>query len=78
MCSFKLTQWQYAPQKVVETIRDEIQYSKECHLTDISRVCLHYTISIIVRYEVHRYMSIGLLPFEEFCKEGPLTYKVES
>ena len=73
MCSTRLTQSQYAHQAVVETIGDQLQYFKDRHLIHINRTVLLYTVILGIEYDVHRYITTGLLPFEEFSEERPWT-----
>ena len=69
MCSFKLRLSQNAPTAVVETIGDQIQYFSERRLTHICRALSLYTAILGIEYDVHPYITTGLLPFEEFAKE---------
>jgi len=65
----RLTQFQYAHQKNVEHFGDLIVQLDEQALTHISRVVWLFVISISIGYTVHRYVSTGLLPFEEYSEE---------
>ena len=77
MCSFKLTQSQYAHKAVVETIGDQIRYFSERRLTHICRTRFLYVVILGIEYDVHRYITTGLLPFEQYSEE-PLWTDEES
>ena len=77
MCSWKPTASQFAHQQVVKTICDAIVYCNEQGLTHISP---HYSFLAIINnigYEVHRYISTGSLPYEEFSYDRPWTDEEE-
>ena len=69
MCSLKLTQSQYAHQVVVETVGEQIAYFNEQRLIHICRVLSFYVNILSIEYDVHSYITTGLLPFEEFSEE---------
>jgi len=71
VCSAELTQSQYAHQAVVEVIGDQLRYFEERRLIHIYRVVSLYTIILGIEYDVHWYITTGLLPFEEFSEECP-------
>jgi len=69
MSGYRLTQFRYAHQKQVEFFGDQIFLLEEYHLTDISRGIKLDTVYNSIGYMVNRYLSTGLLPFEEFSEE---------
>jgi len=71
MCSFKLTQSQYAHKAVIETIGDQIEFFRERRLTHISRALPYYAITQGIGYDVHRYITTKLLHFKEYSEEQP-------
>jgi hypothetical protein len=77
MCSFKLTQSQYAHKAIIENIVDQIQFFNQRCLTHISRKFSYYAFIVGISYEVHQYITTGLLPFEEFSDERPWMDKEE-
>jgi len=70
MPGHRLTQSQYAHQRVVEHFGDLIAQLDEQALTYISAVVWSFTISIGIGYPVHQYISTGLLSFEEFSEDS--------
>jgi len=70
MPGHRLTQSQYAHQRVVEHFGDLIAQLDEQALTYISAVVWSVTISIGIGYPVHQYISTGLLSFEEFSEDS--------
>ena len=66
MPGHRLTRSQYAHQKNVEHFGDLIVQLDEQTLTHTSCVVWHVAISIGIGYPVHRYVSTGLLPFENY------------
>jgi len=73
MCSFSLTQSQDAHKAVVEIIGDQIRYFNEWHLIHICRTLSLYAVIRGIEYEVERYITTGLLPFEHYSEERPWT-----
>jgi len=71
MCSFKLTQSQYAHNAVVETLSHRIRFFSEQRSTHICRQLSYYMVTIGIRYDVHRYITTGLLPNKEYSDERP-------
>jgi len=69
MCSFKLTQSQYAHKAVVETIGNQIRFFSERRSTHICRALSLYVATLGIEYDVHRYITTGLLTYEEFAEE---------
>jgi len=69
MCSFKLRPSQNAHKAVVETIGDQIQYFSQRRLTHVCCALSRYTAILGIDYDVHPYITTGLLPFEELAKE---------
>ena len=77
MCSFKLTHSQYTHPWVIETIGDQIQFLYEQRSSQISRELSYSAFIPGIGYEVHRYFTTGLLPFQEFGEEQPWTDEVD-
>jgi hypothetical protein len=77
MCLWRLTHSEYAHQKVVPTFGNFVQYYKKQGLTPISRIILLLAIIEVVGYEVHRYITTGALPYEEWSEEPLWTDKDE-
>jgi len=69
VCATRLTQSQYAHQAVVEIIGYQLRYFEEWRLIHIYRAVSLDTIIPGIEYDVHRYITSGLLPFEEFSEE---------
>jgi len=70
MCSKKLTQSQYAHHLAVRTFAGLIPYHNEGGSTHLSRILLYSAHIEAVAFEVHRYITTLLLPFNEFSKDG--------
>jgi len=77
MCSWKPTASQYAHQQVVKTIGDAIVYCNEQGSTHISPHYLFLAIINNIGFEVHQYITTGLLLFEELSYEQPWTDEEE-
>jgi hypothetical protein len=77
MCGRGLTQSQYAHQHLVGTIGEAIFYCNDWGLTHISPYLLFLVIISDIGYEVHRYITTGLLPYEEWLEERPWTDEEE-
>ena len=77
MCSWKPTASLYAHQHLVATIGDTILYCNERGLTHISPRLLFLAIINNIGYEVHRYITTGALPYEEWSEERPWTDEEE-
>jgi hypothetical protein len=73
MCSWKPTHSQYARQKAVGTFGDLIIYYNERGLTHISWALSYSAIVKGVGYKLHRYITTGALPYEEWLEERPWT-----
>jgi len=69
MSSWRPTHSQYAHQRVVATFGDLIIYFHERGSTHISRALSFSAIIEGVGYEVHRYITTGALPYEEWSEE---------
>jgi hypothetical protein len=77
MSSRKPTHTQFTHKKVIATIGDLIQYYNERGLTHITRILLYSAIIEGVGSEVHRYITTGALPYEEWSEEQHWTDKEE-
>jgi hypothetical protein len=77
MCSWKPTHSQYAHQQLVGTIGEAILYCNVQGLTHISPHLLFLAIISDIGYEVHRYITTGALPYEEWSEAQPWTDKEE-
>ena len=77
MSSWKPTYSHYTQQRVVTTFSKLIQYYKELGLTHIFHIILYLAIIEGVGYEVHMYITAGVLPYKECSKERPWTDKAE-
>jgi len=73
MCLWRPTHSQYTQQRVVATLGDLIIYDDKQGSTHISEALFFSAIVEGVGYEVHRYMTIGLLPYEEWSEQQPWT-----
>ena len=71
MCSWRLTHSQYAHQRVIATFGDLIQYYNQQGLTHSSRALSYSAIIEGVGYEVHRYITTHVLPYEDWSEERP-------
>jgi hypothetical protein len=71
MCSWKPTHSQNTHQRVFATCGDLIQYYDEWGLTHISLALSDSPIIEGVAYEVHRYITTSVLPYEEWSEERP-------
>jgi len=69
MAGLRLTPSQYAHQKNVETFGYLIFDLPEHRLIHISCIIFQYAILRGIGYEVHQYLSIVLLHFEEFSED---------
>ena len=65
MCLFKLTKSQYAHKAVVKTIGDQIRFLSEQRSTHLCRQLSWNAVTICIGYDVHRYITTGLLPYEQ-------------
>jgi len=65
----KLTYLQYAYQKVIATCRNLVFYYNEPGLSHISQILLYSAVIEEVGYNLHGYITTGLLPFEQFAEE---------
>jgi hypothetical protein len=77
MSGSSLTASQYAHQQLVGTIGEGILYCNAQGLTHISPHLLFLAIISDIGYEVHRYITTGLLPYEEWSDEQPWTDEEE-
>jgi hypothetical protein len=77
MSGSTLTQSQYARQQIVGTIGEGILFCNERGLTHISPYLLFLAVISNIGYDVHRYITTGLLPFEEWSDERPWTDEEE-
>jgi hypothetical protein len=69
MSSWKPSHSQYTHQRVIGTFGDLITYHNEQGVTHISQVH-SYSASIEgVGYDMHRYITTGALPYEEWSEE---------
>jgi hypothetical protein len=73
MSSWRPTSSQYAHQHLVGTIGKAILYCNERGLTHISPHILFLAIISGIGYDVHSYITTGLLPYEEWPEERPWT-----
>jgi len=69
MPGHRLTQSEYALQRVVELFGNRLFSLHEHNLIHINRVVLHSAEIENIGYLVLRYLNTGLLPFEEFSKD---------
>jgi len=70
MCYNKLTQSQYAHQKVVETFGDLRMFYNQWGSTHTSRIVSYPTVMEGIEYNIGRYITTGLVPFEGFSKNN--------
>jgi len=69
MSGRRLTQSEYALQKVVESFGNLLFNLSEHNLTHTYRVVFRFTELENIDYQVLRYLNPGLLPFEEYSEE---------
>jgi len=69
MAGRKLTQSEYALQRVVESFGKLLFSLSEHNLTQTYRVVFRFAELENIDYLVLRYLNTGLLPFEEFSEE---------
>jgi len=69
MCLLKLTHSQYAHKAVVETISEQIWYFGVWYSTHICCALSLYVMILGIEYDVQRYITPGMLPFEEYSQE---------
>jgi hypothetical protein len=72
-----LTTSQFAQQHLVGTIGEGISFCNAQGLTHISPHRLFFAIINDFGYEVHRYITARLLPYEEWSEERPWTDEEE-
>jgi len=77
MSLWRPTHGQYARQRVVATFGDLIQYYNMQGLTQISRALSYSAIIEAIGYQVHRYITTGALPYEEWSEERLWTDEAE-
>jgi len=69
MSLWRPTHSRYAHQRAVATFNDLIIYFNEWSLTLLTQALSYSAIIAGVRYEVHRFITTGLLPDEEWSEE---------
>jgi hypothetical protein len=77
MSSWRPTYSQNAHQQLVGAIGEAILYSSAQGLTHISPHVLFLAIINIIGYNVHRDITTGKLPYEEWSEERPWTDQEE-
>jgi hypothetical protein len=77
MSSWRPTHSQYTHQQLVAIIGQAILYCDTRGLTHISPYLLFLAIISDIGYEVHRYITTGQLPYEEWSDGRPWTDEEE-
>jgi len=77
MCWRRLTHSQYTHQRVVTTFGDLNTYYNEWDSTQISSALSYLAIIDGVGDEVHRFITTGAFPYEEWSEERPWTDEEE-